>query len=317
MSVVERALQNLKKAAGAAPVADRRSIARVAAREPAQPAEARFSVGRQSGASSQRVVEFDLAALRDAGLFPMGNRRLADEYRIIKRPILKAIGRSREEGSRRPNLVMISSALPGEGKTFTSVNLSMSLANEKDWNVLLVDADCRRPELSRLLGVADQQGLLDLLRDPGLSLESLVLATNIERLYVLPLGTPADDASELIASARMSEICDLLAHGDNQIAIWDSSPLLLTTEPVVLSGQCGQVLVVVYADKTPQQAVIEAVEKLDPAAAVGLIMNRAARGMDALRYGGYNQHSYESAESAPAGPSDESQRNVAPAAGDL
>jgi exopolysaccharide/PEP-CTERM locus tyrosine autokinase len=305
MSVVERALQNLKKAAGATPVADRRSIARVADREPAQPAEARFSVGRQPGAGTQRVVEFDLVALRDAGLFPMGNRRLADEYRIIKRPILKAIGRSREEGIRRPNLVMISSALPGEGKTFTSVNLSMSLANEKDWNVLLVDADCRRPELSRLLGVADQRGLLDLLRDPGLSLDSLVLATNIERLFVLPLGTPADDAAELIASARMSEICDLLAHGDHQIAIWDSSPLLMTTGPVALSGQCGQVLVVVNADRTPQQAVIEAVEKLDPAAAVGLIMNRAASGMDSLRYGGYRSDDYAHRDDGPPAPADE------------
>jgi exopolysaccharide/PEP-CTERM locus tyrosine autokinase len=296
MSVVERALRNLKKAAGAAPASgDRRLIARVADREPAQQAGAGFSIGRQAVAGSERVVEFDLAALRDAGLFPVGNRRLADEYRIIKRPVLKAIERSREDGSRRSNLVMIASALPGEGKTFMSVNLSMSLSNEKDWNVLLVDADCRRPELSRLLGVSDQRGLLDLLRDPGLSLGSLVLSTNIERLYVLPLGTPADDASELISSARMSEICDSLAHGENQIAIWDSSPLLMTTEAAVLSGQCGQVLVVVNAGTTPQQAVVDAVEKLDPGAAIGLIMNRAAKGADLRHYGGYHGY-YQSAD---------------------
>lgn len=304
MSVVERALQNLKKAAGVAPVGHQRSIARVAPRETAGQAAPGFSVGRQSGTAAPRVVEFDLARLRDAGLYPMGNRRLADEYRIIKRPVLKTISKPPEEGSRRANLVMIASALPGEGKTFTSVNLSMSLANEKDWNVLLVDADCRRPELSRLLGVADQPGLLDLLRDPKLSLQSMVLPTNIERLHILPLGTPADDASELLASARMSEICDSLAQGENQIVIWDSSPLLVTTEPVVLSGQCGQVLVVVNAHRTPQQAVIEAVEKIDATAAVGLIMNRAAKGTDGLRYGGYRNYDYARQDEAPPAPSD-------------
>lgn len=292
MSVVERALKNLKKAANAES-GGRQTIARVTARPAEQQVGSAFRVGREPVTGSIKAVEFDLAMLRDAGLYPLGNRRLADEYRIIKRPVLKTIARPPEEGVRRPNLIMITSALPGEGKTFTSVNMSLSLSNEKDWSVLLVDADCRRPELSRLLGVADQPGLLDLLRDRELSLESLVLATNIERLFVLPVGTLADDAAELLGSSRMSEICDSLAAGENQIAIWDSSPLLLTTEPVVLSSQCGQVLVVANAGRTPQQAVVDAVEKLDPGAAIGLIMNRASRDTESLRYGGYSAYSYE------------------------
>ena len=291
MSVVERALKSIKTAAGVAgSPGERKSIARVTAR-PAELAEGRgFKVGGKENSASRKTVEFDLAMLRDAGLYPMGNRRLADEYRIIKRPLLKAVSKSANEGVRRPNLIMVASALSGEGKTFTSVNLSMSLASEKDWDVLLVDADCRKPELSRLLGVDDQPGLLDLLRDPDLSVESLVLTTNIDRLYVLPLGTPANDAAELLGSARMSQICENLAAGKNQLVIWDSSPLLMTTEPVVLSGQCGQVLVVANANKTPQQAVIDAVERIDPAAAVGLIMNRAMTGADTLRYGSYGAY---------------------------
>lgn len=296
MSVVERALNNLKKAAGAAPPADRRPIARVAQRRTA-PAGSVSTDAAVADSRPQETIEFDLNALRNAGLYSAGNQRLADEYRIIKRPILKAAQGAIAEGQKRPNLLMVASALPGEGKTFTSVNLSMSLSNEKDWHVLLIDVDCKNPQLSRLLGVADRSGLLDLLRDPTLSLDEVLLATNLNGLQVLPLGTPGEDAAELLASDRMSALCDVLAEQDlKRLVICDSSPLLVTTESIVLSGQVGQVIVVVNAWKTPQQAVQNAVEKLDPTVPIGLVLNRVDES-NALNYG-YGYGSYPNSAQA-------------------
>lgn len=282
MSVVERALKNLKAAGRGAPQERGSPVASMVG-EPAR------RMGNAGGylLSPSRQVEFDLAALRRAGLYASGNERLVDEYRIIKRPILKKVRENDESSAQRANLLMVASALPGEGKTFTSVNLSMSLASEKDLRVLLVDVDCKNPQLSYLLGIRDEPGLLDLLCDSSMTLDSVALSTNIERLNVLPLGTASDDAAELLASRRMSELCAALAATDRQIVVFDSSPLLLTTEPVVLSSRVGQVIVVVNAYETAQQAVAEAIDKLDENAAVGLVLNRTSPEESVLRYGGY------------------------------
>ena len=248
-------------------------------------------------AESRPHIEFDLEALGRAGLYSAGNTRLADEYRAIKRPILrKAKERSADEPEDRNNLVMVASALPSEGKTFNSVNIALSLAREKDWNALLVDVDCRNPQLSRLLGATEQPGLLDLLRDPSLSLESHIMATNIKGLFILPLGGVDDHSTELLASERMRNICRKLSAEDGRwLVVFDSSPLLLTTESAVLSSHVGQVICVVNANNTPQSAVLEALSKLDQNSAIGLVLNRVEHGHEALRYGTYQAYGYQDA----------------------
>lgn len=285
MSVVERALKTLKKRAEAEQAATGRSIARLTTD---QAGARRGGIAGQAGFAPRKRIEFNLDVLKDAGLYATGNERLASECRLIKQPLLKmALGQGAAE-LRRPNLLMIASALPSEGKTFTSVNLSMSFAREKDWSVLLVDVDCKNPQLSRLLGVEGEPGLLDLLRNSACRLDDLILATNIEGLYMLPVGTRDDDASELLRSERMRTLCDLLAQPARaQLVVFDSSPVLVTSEATILSSQVGQVVFVVLANKTPQQAVVEAIEKLDPAAAIGLVLNGVDEEADVLRYGGY------------------------------
>jgi capsular exopolysaccharide synthesis family protein len=201
-----------------------------------------------------------------------------------------------KSGEAIDRLIMVASALPGEGKTFTSVNLSMSLAQEKDWSVLLVDTDCRNPSLSQLLGVAGQPGLLDYLRAPTASLETFVLPTNLDGLFILPAGQADAQAPELLASARMRGTCADLAAGKfgRFIVIFDSSPLLLTPEPVIIGSQVGQVVLVVLADHTTRPAVADALAKLDQAKAIGLVLNRvsAADGLRAYAhgYGGYGAY---------------------------
>jgi exopolysaccharide/PEP-CTERM locus tyrosine autokinase len=253
--------------------------------------------------ASGKAVNFDFEALSAVGLLAPGNLRLADEYRAIKQPILARASAADPVAGSRDRLLMVASALPGEGKTFTSVNLSLSLAQEKDWSVLLADADCKNPSLSRLLGMADQPGLLDYLRTPGAALSDYVLPTNFSGLSVLPVGSPDPNAAELLASARMQAMSADLASGrlGNLLVIFDSSPLLLTPEPLIVSRQVGQILLVVAAGSTSRPAFGEALNKLDPNKAIGLVLNRASSSDRSSGYGygyGYGSSAYGSAPSA-------------------
>jgi exopolysaccharide/PEP-CTERM locus tyrosine autokinase len=286
MSVVERALKRLQKGGGTPQsVTGQKPVARVSRRR-APPQSAVNRKAFEAIHAHGHVIEFSVEAMAEAGLYSKGNSQLADEYRMIKQPILRKATEESETQNSRCNLIMVASALGGEGKTFTSVNLSLSLASEKDWEVLLVDVDCRNPQLSRLLGVEKEPGIMDYLKDPSLDIESLIMPTSVDGLAVLPLGSIDEHAAEHLASARMDELCERFsAAGKHHIVVFDSSPLLLTSEAPILSTQIGQVALVVQANATPRQAVLEAIEKLDSERAIGLILNRADQGGDILRYG--------------------------------
>ena len=138
-------------------------------------------------------------------LVPLNARRAAsEEFRHIKRPIVKAA--TAADGDGRQSLVMVTSALPGEGKTFFSLNLAMSLATEVDTSVLLVDADVLRPSILQSLRVSADRGLLDLLTDERLQLDDVVLSTNVPKLQILGAGSTRSMMSELLASARMEAL---------------------------------------------------------------------------------------------------------------
>jgi exopolysaccharide/PEP-CTERM locus tyrosine autokinase len=183
---------------------------------------------------------------------------------------------------------MVASALPGEGKTFTCINLCLSIALEKDWSLVLVDGDCTKPRLTQLFGAEHELGLLDLLRDQTLSFEALVMPTDVPRLSLLPAGRSDPHASELLASQRMQALCAGLVESDRQrIVVFDSSPLLLTTEAPVLASHVGQIVMVVKANSTPQQAVVAAVDKLDQSKAINLVLNQLDRRDEGAEYGEY------------------------------
>lgn len=223
------------------------------------------------------ILNMSLPALRAAGLLAPEDeeRQLAQQYRHIKRPLItNALGR----GAARllnGHVIMLASALAGEGKTFTAINLALSMSIEKDVHVLLVDADVAKPHVSRLLGVSEAPGLLDVLRDSRRDVESVILRTNIPTLSVLPAGRPSAEATELLASARMEHVMRAIAqHDERRLAIFDSPPLLLTTESHAIAQVAGQVVVVVRAGETPQAAVTAALHHLGRHPAVSLVMNQ-------------------------------------------
>lgn len=237
-----------------------------------------------------KSIKIDLKLLHQQRLLGPINeaRRLADEYRTIKRPLLRNALSKHEPVVSRRNLWMITSALAGEGKTFTCLNLSLSVARERDWSVVLVDADCSKQHITKLFGASEEPGFIDLLRDSSLSFDSLVMPTNIPGISVLPAGKHDDHAAELLTSARMAALCDELESSDPQrIILFDSPPLLLTAEAAVLATQVGQIVLVVLANETPQQAVLEARDRLDPALPIGLLLNQVDSRDSASAYGEY------------------------------
>jgi receptor protein-tyrosine kinase len=182
--------------------------------------------------------------------------------------------------------MMITSAVPGEGKTFTSLNLCMSFAREQDWSVVLVDGDIHNPSLSRALGIERDRGLLDVLRDPSLDFPAHVMPTSIPRLAVLPAGTRGDDASELIGSARMDKmLAELAAEDPKRLIVFDTAPLLVSAETPILASLMGQTVFVVLAGKTPRRATMAALERLDRAKPINLLLNQASPKHEPGAYG--------------------------------
>ena len=278
MSKIEDALHEIKSVGKLQEAAPAKRIAKVIPRE-------------HTYGGNQVVV--DHGQLRANGLLAPGEdeRRLADQYRAIKRPLLGNADPSKRSVLPLGNLVIVASALSGEGKTFTCINLCLSIARERDWSVVLVDADSSKPHLTRLFSADREPGLMDLLRDPGLSFDDLVMPTDIPGLSLLPAGAHDAHASELLASRRMKELCLKLSSVDaGRMIVFDSSPLLLTTEAIALASQVGQVLMVVKADCTPQQAVLAALDKLDPEMAINCVLNQTSGADLSESYGYYGNY---------------------------
>jgi len=291
MSLVERALKKLQESRAAAPSA--------ASKPTANPVDAQAPTRAEPpprAARSARTVRIDRAGLRALELLPSENeeRRLQQEFRQIKRPLIdRALARG-EGATANDHVILIASALPGDGKTFTSINLALSMAMEKDINVLLVDADVAKRHISRIFDVANEPGLLDVLREENADVESMIISTDIPGFALLPAGHPSDTATELLASTRTEDIVAALVRSDpNRIVLVDSPPLLLTSESRVLAGVAGQVLLVVRAGATPQQAVMEAVQLLGEGRSVSLILNQSD---DPARRGYYQHYGDEDSE---------------------
>jgi exopolysaccharide/PEP-CTERM locus tyrosine autokinase len=237
----------------------------------------------------RKVVRIPFKELRELGMLTPAIPRsaIAEEYRTIKRPLLINIeGDSVTPPIPNGNLIMVTSALEGDGKTFSSICLALSIAMERDKHVLFVDADTAKAEAGRMLGVdATSPGLIDVLENKGARAADYILPTNVEKLRILPAGGVHTHANELLASARMRELMLELSDEDpSRVIVFDSPPLLLTTEAAVLASFMGQIVFIVSADMTPQYAVTQAIEHIGEEKMVGMVLNRARRRINPYYY---------------------------------
>lgn len=243
-----------------------------------------------------RIVRIDLDGLRERGLVtPDGaNVEVTAEFRVIKRPLLENAFSRRAPNHAHANTIMISSAIPGEGKSFSALNLAMSLAMEPDHHVILVDADVHRFTLLRELGIETQLrdtcGLADLLLDTSLPLEECLYRTNIDKLSILPFGHYHPRAAELFGSRAMLErIDELCKRYPQSMIVFDTPPILATTEARVLARMLGQIVLVIEAGRTQREQVKEALGYIEGANIIGTILNKNRNKAAHDYYSGYYQ----------------------------
>lgn len=214
---------------------------------------------------------------------------LLEEFRIVKRQLLLTAADSRAgRGAPHGERILVCSAHPGEGKTFCATNLALSIAAEKDNEVLLVDADFAKPSVLSALGLPGGPGLMDALADPSVKVEDCILGTDIPGLFVLPAGNSTGSDTEFLASARTRAVLDrLTAHAPNRIVIFDSPPALAASPASELAMHVGQAMMVVRADQTGEAALRDAVNILSGCENIRLLLNCTRFSPTGRRFGSY------------------------------
>ena len=288
MSLVEQAIARMRnQAKAAAPKAAEANSSSLAASTPVAAIAGR-------AADPVRVakrITIDRAILRASGYLAeeTQDRQFADHFRRIKRPLVdKAMS---NDTAAELRVIMVTSALPGEGKTFSSINLALSMAQERDVSVLLVDCDVAKRHIGEILGLRDEVGLLDALVDESLDVESLVVGTNVPGFSILPAGRRVETTAELLSSKRMRQVmAGFCVHNPRRIVLLDSPPLLITNEGRALLKVAGQIVLVMRAGHTPRHAVEDAVALFGPQHAGGIILNHVGGGGTDGYYYGYGSY---------------------------
>jgi len=223
-----------------------------------------------------RAIRLDRKRLTNEGLMAprSGRESVVDQFRRIKWRLLRQLNETPAGAAQSSRLVLVTSSLAGEGKSFSSFNLALSLAMEKDLNVLLIDADIKRAKISGVLGLADASGLVELCSQPELDLASVAVRTDVPQLAVVPAGHLVAETPEILASARASSVLAQLSNLDRRcIVVMDTSPLLQTNETQVLARQAGHIVFVVRAFSTRQSDAREALSLLDDQDRVYCLLN--------------------------------------------
>lgn len=226
----------------------------------------------------RNYIEIDLQSLSNRNFVSIATERrlIYEEYRVIKRKLINNAFGGLSSTLKHPNLILVSSSRPGEGKTFTSVNLALSIALEQDKTVLLVDADVLRPNVSRTLEISTPLGLTDYLSSTDVNAADIIYSTNVERLKIITAGKPHHLSTELLASDKMIELVNEFASRyPDRIVIFDAPPLLGVNETAVLAAMCGQAVVVLEENKTKLNELDKALSLLPKELAVGFVINKA------------------------------------------
>ena len=251
---------------------------------------------------SQHKIQVNFRRLESFGIFSpsQGHNRTTEEFRLIKRSVLLNVAQARQEGSKNPNLIMVTSSRQGEGKSFVAFNLAMSMAAESDTSVLLIDADSTRSSVLRTLGIQADQGLIDLLRDDSKRYSDVVLKTDIERLSILPAGPRDPLSTEILASASAANLLEEISKRyADRIVILDAPPVLATSEPSAIALHAGQIVFVVDAWSTTKTVLKEALNLIGMYPRIGFVLNRAEFEIGSARFGSYYE-SYKDSYSSNA-----------------
>jgi len=275
MTIIEKAIDKLEKKSGG--MVDSGSI-----------------LTQQDATSSSGEIEkpllkidlFQILEKQGLNLSVIEKQQLKEEFRHIKRPLLRTAAGLGADVVENGNVIMIASTKAGEGKTFTAMNLAFSIAMEKEKSVLLIDADVEKSALSGIFGVKSEQGLVEYLLGETGGLSDVIFSSNLNNLKIIPAGKQSEYSTELFSSENMLGLMtEISKRYDNRIVIVDLPPFLMTTEAIVLASMAGQIVMVVEVG-SPQADVKEAVGMLDSSMIVGLVLNKFNVGGRSYYYGG-------------------------------
>jgi protein-tyrosine kinase len=209
----------------------------------------------------------------------------SENFKLLRAQIMFAKDR------KRPRTIMVTSATPGDGKTFVAANLAASIASGIDEHVLLVDCDLRRPDIHKMFGISVSKGLHEHLAQ-GTDLESLLIKTKINKLSLLPAGNPPNNPSELLASGAMKSFLEEIRDRyEDRIIILDTAPSNILAEANVLSNFVDGIVFVIRAEKTPRELVNKAIIGLGKDKILGIVFN--GHGQDLKTYGKYYKNYYK------------------------
>lgn len=219
----------------------------------------------------------DAVALERAGMVDWSRTRsrVSEEFRLVQRQILRNAFSPPGAEPGFTNLLMVTSARPGEGKSFTAVNLAGSIARQGNNHVLLVDADSKRDSICYPMGLADAPGLLDLVANPKLDPGPLIVKTPIDQLSILPIGRERERSPVLFSSQEMIRLIQSLGRRyADRLLVLDAPPCLSTSDPAVLAPVVGQILFVVEAERTQRGEIEAALDLLQACPTIALVLNK-------------------------------------------
>ena len=248
------------------------------------------SIAIDTEQSDARFVKIDLSKLSDKGFVSSNSSRqlINEEYRAIKRKILDNAFGALSKSLTNPNIIMVTSSRPGEGKTFTAINLALSIALEQDKTVLLVDADVLRPNVMKTLDVDNRKGLMEYLLGEKTDIADVMYQTNISNLRIIPAGKSHHLSTELLASEKMYQAVEEFANRyTDRVVIVDTPPLLGINETAILANLAGQAIVVTEENKTKLTDLDKAVKQLNPEMAIGFVVNKSQSVSSDVGYGYY------------------------------
>ncbi len=254
--------------------------------------QAPFST-KASAVSNNQSLTLNLDELDQKGFVSLSAKRsrINEEYREIKRKLLKNAFGFLSTTLTRSNIIMVSSARPSEGKTFTAINLALSIAAEQDKTVLLVDADVLKSNVLHTLGVEAEQGLMEYLNNDQMDLSQVLYNTNVDKLKIIPAGQTHHLSTELLASKRMEEtIEEFSKRYPDRVVIIDTPPLLGINESAIMAGFAGQAVLVVEEGKAKLSDIQDTVDRLNPDMAIGFVMNKSTQ--QGSKYGDYYGYYY-------------------------
>lgn len=301
MNTIEKALDKLgqQQAQAAESVPAVQAETAIGAATPAlaaTSADTTVSAAVEKTVSTAKSVKIDTGRLSELNFVANVQERklIYEEYRVIKRKLINNAFGPLSSTLRNPNLIMVSSSRAGEGKTFTSVNLALSIALEQDKTVLLIDSDVLRPNVSRTLDIQVPLGLTDYLSSDQVSVSDILYSTNVERLKLIAAGKPHHLSTELLASDKMADlVSEFASRYPDRIVIFDAPPLLGVNETAVLAAMCGQAVIVVEEKRTKLNELEQALSLLPKELAVGFVINKAHYSRDKGYGYGYGYYASE------------------------